>query len=108
MRCTTDEKWKQAVLHRDGYTCQVPNCGAQTNLDAHHIQTRRQRPDLRRVLSNGVTLCRAHHHYFHDWPDEWLRFQTILEANRQRGFYYVGSSEPRDHQMESGLCLGVF
>ena len=107
-QCTTDSDWKRRVLCRDDYTCQVPNCGAQTNLDAHHIESRRRNPKLRRLVSNGVTLCRAHHNYFHDFPGEWLRFRAILEVNRQRGFYYTGSSEPRQNQMESRVCLGVF
>lgn len=102
MQFTTDQKWKQAVLRRDDYTCQVPHCGAQTNLDAHHIESRRQRPDLRRVLSNGVTLCRGHHNYFHDRRDEWQRFLAVLAQSRSRAYYYcAGIAEPRPNQVES-------
>jgi predicted restriction endonuclease len=102
MQFSTDQKWKQQVLKRDDYTCQVPNCGAQTNLDAHHIQSRRQRPDLRRVLSNGVTLCRAHHNYFHDRKDEWQRFLAILDTRRKLSYFcYAGNEEPRQDKMES-------
>lgn len=104
MQFSTDHKWKQAVLRRDDYTCQVPNCGAQTNLDAHHIQTRRQRPDLRRVLSNGVTLCRGHHNYFHGRNDEWQRFLAILAQARSLSHYYCAGIEvSREDQVEHRL-----
>ena len=103
-QCTTDSDWKRRVLCRDDYTCQVPNCGAQTNLDAHHIQTRRQRPDLRRVLSNGVTLCRGHHNYFHDRKDEWQRFLAILaQARSLSRFCCAGIEVPRQDEVESRL-----
>ena len=103
-QCTTDSVWKRRVFSRDDYTCQVPACGAQTNLDAHHIESRRQAPALRRAVSNGVTLCRAHHNYFHDFPDEWLRFKAILAERRAKGYFACPGDEiPRADKVEFRL-----
>ena len=51
-----DREWRIAIFERDHYTCQ--DCG-QTGgrLQAHHIEAFKARPDLRHVLSNGLTLC---------------------------------------------------
>lgn len=47
--------WRKAVYERDNYTCQ--ECGAKGNINAHHIQHWQSYPELRFVVSNGVTLC---------------------------------------------------
>lgn len=60
------EKWTRAVMERDSWTCQ--DCGTTLHLDAAHIIPRRVRPDLRFNVSNGVTLCRAHHDFYHAYP----------------------------------------
>lgn len=61
--------WKQAVLKRDGNKCQkcglsggmCTHCGQHVFLHAHHIKTVKKHPELRFVLSNGITLCRMCH-----------------------------------------------
>lgn len=58
--------WSKAVLERDGYHCQWPECSVQgPQVIAHHIQTRRQRPDLKLELSNGIACCTKHHNFLH-------------------------------------------
>lgn len=52
-------EWRSAVYERDGYTCQ--ECGAQGELNAHHIKTWASHPELRFDVSNGVTLCKDCH-----------------------------------------------
>jgi len=69
-----DRAWSKAVLERDGYQCRWidpktgERCPRRTNLTAHHINERSQRPDLRLELSNGAAICDGsggHHDYLH-------------------------------------------
>lgn len=60
-----DIEWSRRVKERDGWECQWPG-GCTTDdkrIDAHHMAERSQRPDLKYVVSNGISLCRTHH----DW-----------------------------------------
>jgi len=80
-RITPEEtKWREDVLMNSGYRCQWVDrqtgerChveGAE-NLDSHHVAKRTQRPDLKRVVSNGAALCRYHH-----------SFSDTVEARKQ-------------------------
>lgn len=58
-------EWRKAVYERDNYTCQV--CGDDTggNLNAHHLESYDNNPDLRTSLDNGITLCEDCHKDFH-------------------------------------------
>jgi len=70
-RATEDEKWRKAVCKRDGWRCQWPGCWVRDkSIEAHHIATRKQRPDLIHVVANGVALCWRHHARAHDRQDE--------------------------------------
>jgi hypothetical protein len=52
--------WRREVFIRDSFTCQ--SCGEKNiYLEAHHIQGYSKFPELRFVISNGVTLCQACH-----------------------------------------------
>ena len=54
--------WRKAVFERDEYTCQI--CTFYTgggNLQAHHIKSYADYPELRYAVDNGVTLCEYHH-----------------------------------------------
>jgi hypothetical protein len=55
--------WRKAVYERDGYKCR--HCGTGKNLHAHHIKEFSTHPELRYVVSNGLTLCRACHSKHH-------------------------------------------
>lgn len=49
-------QWAADVKERDNWTCQ--DCGKRGgNMHAHHLRSFRDHPDLRTVLTNGVTLC---------------------------------------------------
>ena len=61
------KEWRLAVFARDRYTCQ--HCGVKNHkglgktviLEADHIQSWTDYPELRYELSNGRTLCRDCH-----------------------------------------------
>lgn len=59
--------WRLAVFTRDNFACR--QCGHTVTppewLCAHHVLGWRERPDLRFVVDNGVTLCCACHGRLH-------------------------------------------
>lgn len=64
-------EWKLAVRQKDGYTCQYPSCTVKDDhIDCHHVNPRSQRKDLIYVVSNGKCLCRFHHDWVRDNPEE--------------------------------------
>ena len=61
--------WSKQVRERDGYRCQYPACGIYRRENhAHHIANKKQRPDLKYDVDNGVCLCREHHDWAHAHP----------------------------------------
>ncbi len=68
-----DTRWKLAVLEMDDWTCQFPECRANSNLDAAHIIPRTHGA-MRHDPANGITLCRRHHEYFHSHPKKFQEF----------------------------------
>ena len=59
------KQWRDKVLLRDDYTCQL--CGDKTrrNITAHHHESYALRPDERFNEDNGITLCRKCHRDYH-------------------------------------------
>lgn len=58
--------WRRCVFERDDYVCDV--CGVRGGrLQAHHLDCWSAYPNRRFDVSNGVTLCRAHHRTFHNF-----------------------------------------
>lgn len=53
--------WRTAVFKRDSFACRSCGDARGGNLEAHHIQPFSTFPDLRLVLSNGITLCEPCH-----------------------------------------------
>lgn len=52
--------WRNQIFERDNYKCQECNIVGGT-LNAHHILSWRNYPELRYKLDNGVTLCLSCH-----------------------------------------------
>jgi hypothetical protein len=70
LRRGADHKaWRCAVFTRDDFTCQL--CGDKSRkghsveLHPHHIKAKKQFPELRFIVSNGVTLCLPCHKKIH-------------------------------------------
>ncbi len=56
--------WRIAVFERDLYTCQ--KCKTRSGyINAHHIESFNDNPELRTEISNGITLCQVCHKNFH-------------------------------------------
>ncbi len=55
-------KWRKGVFARDRFKCQMPGCpGRNRRLNAHHIRRWASYPELRFIISNGITLCHGCH-----------------------------------------------
>ena len=56
--------WRKDVFERDGYACQIcQNVGGKLN--AHHIKSFANHPELRFITNNGITLCEECHKLKH-------------------------------------------
>jgi len=82
-----DQKWARAVMERDSWMCQ--NCGTTKHLDAAHIIGRQVNPSLRHDITNGVTLCRSCHQFYHQFP---AQFRCFVAQFRQSGPIYAADS----------------
>jgi hypothetical protein len=61
------KEWRKSVLRRDNYVCQMclNKKKGNTKLHCHHRKGFALFPDLRLVISNGVTLCQNCHNFVH-------------------------------------------
>ncbi len=53
--------WRKEVFTRDNFTCKMSKGECSKRIEAHHILSWKQYPELRYDINNGITLCRAHH-----------------------------------------------
>lgn len=53
--------WMLEVKKRDYWKCRIDNTDCKGRLEAHHILPWRNHPELRYVITNGITLCKYHH-----------------------------------------------
>jgi hypothetical protein len=54
-------EWRTKVFTRDNFKCKINNCDCKGQLEAHHILSWRDYPELRYDINNGITLCHFHH-----------------------------------------------
>jgi len=53
--------WIKSVKLRDGHKCKIGNKDCSGKLEAHHILSWSEYPELRYQINNGITLCHFHH-----------------------------------------------
>lgn len=56
--------WRKAIYKRDNYACRICNKKG-GYLDAHHIKSFKDYPELRTAIDNGITLCKVCHRRQH-------------------------------------------
>lgn len=54
-------EWSKNIKNRDGWKCKISNGDCSGRLEAHHILSWSDYPELRYEINNGITLCHAHH-----------------------------------------------
>ena len=57
------KQWRNAVYKKDNYRCAL--CGSKEKLNAHHIKSWKDYPELRYNIDNGTTLCEKCHILYH-------------------------------------------
>lgn len=75
--------WRRQVFERDHYTCQVCGDTSGSNLNAHHVLTAKEHPNLIIDVSNGITLCNTCHSAIHGTPVVTSRYkdtETVICA----------------------------
>lgn len=74
------KRWREAVLRRDKYLCQICKRYGRTDADglpvrgnvAHHIKTVEEHPELRLRVENGMCICEKCHNRIHpEKPKNW-------------------------------------
>lgn len=55
------QEWRKNVWFRDRFKCKISNNECNGRIEAHHIFTWSEHPELRYEINNGITLCHAHH-----------------------------------------------
>lgn len=55
------KNWTRQVKNRDYWKCQISNDDCSGRVEAHHILTWKDHPELRYEINNGITLCHFHH-----------------------------------------------
>ena len=53
--------WMNGVKNRDEWKCRISDENCKGRIEAHHILNWIDYPELRYSLTNGITLCQAHH-----------------------------------------------
>jgi hypothetical protein len=73
-------EWSRAVYERDGYSCTECGCLRGGKLNAHHLKSWAEHPELRFDVANGVTLCRECHAKKHPGRENLIRNARFLKS----------------------------
>ena len=80
-------KWRELVLERDDYACQLCNCkGDDVILHVHHIKKHSDYKYLRTDVNNGITLCNVCHSKVNKCEEEYenLFIEIIIKGILKR------------------------
>ena len=55
------KQWRVKVWGRDNFTCCIKNSDCKGKIEAHHILSWSEYPELRYEVNNGITVCHFHH-----------------------------------------------
>ena len=76
--------WYKEVYARDNWKCKISNSDCKGKISAHHILSWKKHPELRYKVSNGITLCHAHHpHYKKDTAEQVTLFQHLVDKSSE-------------------------
>lgn len=78
-----DTIWSQAVRARDNHKCRKCRKRDEHGNHAHHVAPRSQRPDLKKTISNGITVCPPCHRWIHDNPIEAIAAGLLSDRSRE-------------------------
>lgn len=79
------DHFRESVLRRDGYRCQMPGCDSRHRLEVHHIEKYAKNAHQRTDVSNGITLCRSCHYYVRGKEKHYIAlFNEIVYHNDNR------------------------
>lgn len=53
--------WRRDVWSRDKFKCKISDGNCSGRIEAHHILSWKDYPELRYEVNNGITLCHHHH-----------------------------------------------
>lgn len=53
--------WRRNIWLRDSFKCRINDKECKGRIEAHHILSYKDFPELRYKINNGITLCHAHH-----------------------------------------------
>lgn len=60
-KCSEYSNWRKQVKDRDNWKCRLCSNECSGRLEVHHIYSFTHYPELRYLLTNGITLCKYHH-----------------------------------------------
>ena len=60
-RSSEHTEWSKNVRSRDNWECKINNKDCCGRLEAHHILSWKDFPELRYEVTNGIALCNFHH-----------------------------------------------
>lgn len=55
------KQWRMSIWKRDNFTCCIKNNDCKGKIEAHHILSWSEHPELRYSVNNGITVCHFHH-----------------------------------------------